>query len=521
MTGFSEACRPVGAAGLGAALRRARMLVALLASLAPVLPPASAVAAPADVLATGWGGIGDDDWRKGIGKGVYLLGGSSTVYRWSALRSADDEIVGFSPLWQTLRFSVRDDRNRHRVSFQTSVRGSADLLRGGFRGEVLYAFVELVPEGRWASARIGRQVIATGGVDGLTRMDGLSGRFVLRWVAIESHAGVQIRSRAFVVPKAEREGTETGWGGDWTWGVALATEGLARTRVRLGFQERRRDGKLGRRHLTLDGWQGLSHVGHVRANISFDLLQRRFQEVLAGVEVRPVEPIRAGVEYEHWQPSFFAGELFSVFATDPYDVVRAFGDARIGRRVDVSLEGGVQVHPEAITRDLVPWPEVGRLSFSERAGLRVRPADVLAVSVEERLVSGTGGTKFGLSGTARVTPRGGILDVGLRGDFQVYSFDLQPGLAGRYGGAALDVAVRPVPWMRVGARGETIFSPWLKNDFQVAATLDVLLGIKALGPRASQARLEEWQPAVLAAANPRRSPSLPGLSGGIGLGGEP
>jgi hypothetical protein len=484
--------------------------------------PGSSAAGPGGILATGWNGVDEPDYLKGTGKGVYVFGGASTVYRWSALRSADDEVVKLSPLWQLFRFSVRDNRSRHRVSFETSVRGSTDLDRGGFRGEVLYAFVELAPEGRWASARIGRQLVTSGGADGLIRMDGLSSRLTLRYLSVESFAGVQLRSRAFVVPQDERETHQTGWGQDWTWGVALATAGLPETRIRLGLLDRYRSGSLARRHLTLDGWQGILGMVQVRGNLSVDLLQRRLHEVLVGVDVRPVHALRLGAEYERWQPSFDAGELFSVFATDPYDSVRGWGDVRIGEVVDVWAGGGVQIYPDAVTRDDVPWKELGSVSGSERVGVRVRPVRSLAFSVEERLVDGTGGRKLGISVTARATPWQGALNVGIRGDFQIYDFDLQPLLTGQYGGAALDVAVQPVPWLRVGVRGEAIFSPWLKNDFQVAATLDLLLGIKHLGrDAAAQARLQDHQPGLLASSAPRARSPFRGLGGGIGLGGDP
>jgi hypothetical protein len=357
-------------------------------------------------------------------------------------------------------------------------------------------------------------------VDGLTRFDGLSSRLVLRYVAIESFAGVSLRSSSFVVPEEDRGGFQSGWGRDWTWGVALATAGLKETRIRLGFQDRFRDGSLARRHLTLDAYQGIQGVVMLRGNLSVDLLQRRLHEVLAGVDVRPTPWLLLGAEYERWQPSFDAGNLFSVFNTDPYDSVRGWGDLRIGRWVDVWFGGGVQIYPEAITRDDVPRPEIEQVSGSERVGVRVRPVRFVSISVEQRLLDGTTGRKFGLSGTARVQPFEGRLDLSLRGDFQTYGFDLQPELEGRYGGAALDVAVRPVPWLRFGVRGELILSPWLKNDFQVAATLDVLLGVKHLRRRGagSTARLEDHQSAMIARGSGLPSSPFYGLSGGIGLG---
>ena len=219
-------------------MRSLRLFLGLGALLSLMLLASPAAAGPGDVLATGWGELDSSDWLKGSGRGVYVHGVSRTVYRWRSLRSATDRIVPFSPLWQAFTFTVRDDRNRHRVSFETSVRGGADLYRGGFRGDVLYAFVELSPEGRWGHVRVGRQLLASGGASGLTRFDGLSARLVLHHLAIETHAGASLRSRSFVVPEDEREGHETGWGKDWTYGVALATSGLKHTQVRLGLHDR-------------------------------------------------------------------------------------------------------------------------------------------------------------------------------------------------------------------------------------------------------------------------------------------
>ncbi len=488
-------------------MRPLLVLCALLLSASPAFAGGSG-----GVLATGWGDLEDTAWLKGEGRGVYVLGHARTVYRWRSLRSSTDRVVPFSPLHQSFRFVVRDDRNRHRVSFETSVRGGADLYRGGFRGEVLYAFVELVPEGRWASVKLGRQIIATGGADGLTRFDGLSGRLVLHHLALETFAGTSLRSRAFIVPEDERDTHETGWGRDWTYGFALATSGLRTTQVRLGFQDRFRDGRLVRRHLTIDVHKGLFGIINIRGNVAVDLLQRRVGEALAGVDARPVDWLRVGVEYEHWVPTFDSGSLFSVFATDPYDSLRGHAQVRIGSLLEVHAGGGLQIYPDPLTKDGVPRPEVGRLSGTQNVGVSVHPTKFLRFAVDQRLIDGTGGQKIGVSMSGRATPFGGRLDVNLRGDIQVYDFNLQPELQGRYGGLALSVGGRPVPWMRVGVRGETIFSPWLKNDFQLAATLDFLLGIRAMGKeRVAQARLEDWQSVAQA---PARTPSnFAGLDG--------
>lgn len=500
-------------------LRPRLALLGALAALLLVAPPAWA--GSGGVLATGWGEVDDGDYLKGTGRGVYVFGRARTVYRWRSLRSADDRVVPFSPLTQGFSFVVRDDRNRHRVSFETSVRGGADLYRGGFTGEVLYAFVDVAPEGRWVSARIGRQILATGGTNGLTRIDGVRANMTLHRLEVESFAGISLRSRAFVVPKDQRETHESGWGRDWTWGVSLATAGLATTQVRIGFVDRYRSGQLARRNLTIDVHKGILGVVNVRGNLAVDLLGRKVSEALAGVDVRPTPWLRAGFEYEHWHATFDATELFSVFATDPYDALRADADLRVGAWLSVHAGGGLQILPYPVTRDDVPRPEVGRFSGTQRAGVTLRPVDFLSVSVTERIVDGTGGRKLGLSLSGRATPLEGRVEVGVRGDLQSYAFVAQPELQGMYGGVVVDAAVRPVPWLKVGARGETIFSPWLKNDWRVSVTLDLLLGIKHLGPSAvEQARIDDWQPARLAAgAGTGRAP-LPGLGGGVGLGGD-
>ena len=499
---------------------RLRLLAASIVFGVLIAPP-PAEAGSGGVLATGWGEVDDGDYLKGSGQGIYLWGRSRTVYRWRSLRSSTDRVVPFSPLTQAFSFVVRDDRSRHRVSFETSVRGGADLYRGGFTGEVLYAFVDVAPEGRWVSARLGRQILATGGTHGLTRIDGLRASMTLHRLQIETFAGISLRSRAFVVPKEQRETHETGWGRDWTWGVSLATSGLPTTQVRIGFVDRFRDGQLARRNLTIDVHKGILGVVNVRGNLAVDLLQRRISEALAGVDVKPTGWLRAGVEYEHWQPTFDSTELFSVFNTDPYDAIRGDADLRVGQVLSVHVGGGLQILPIPATKDDVPRDEVGRLSGTQRAGVTVRPLDFLRFSVDQRLVDGTGGRKFGVGLSGRVTPLDGRIELGVRGDLQSYDFTIQPNLQGLYGGLVVDGAVRPLPWLRVGARGETIFSPWLKNDWRISATLDLLLGIKHLGPAArEEARVDAFQPARLVGGAASGREPLPGLGGGVGLGGE-
>jgi hypothetical protein len=65
-------------------------------------------------------------------------------------------------------------------------------------------------------------------------------------------------------------------------------------------------------------------------------------------------------------------------------------------------------------------------------------------------------------------------------------------------------------------RGETIFSPWLKNDVQLTATLDLLLGIRILGGKpGSQARLDDWQSGMIAQAQSLPRSNFAGLQGAL------
>ena len=122
--------------------------------------------------------------------------------------------------------------------------------------------------------------------------------------------------------------------------------------------------------------------------------------------------------------------------------------------------------------------------------------------------------------TGRVRPWRGRLDVALRGDIQRDDFEQQPGLEGDYGGLSLDVGGSPVPWVRVSARGEYIFTPFLKNNFQVSATLDFLLGVRIHDRGQASASLRDRQGAMLAGAGralPGMGRNLAGLDGGIGV----
>ena len=491
----------------------------MIARLLPLLLllPASALAGPG-IYATGWNAETGSHYDQGTGLGITIDGGSRTEYRFRALRTARDEIVLWNPLWQSFWFSVRDDRPRSVVSFETSVRGGVDTDTGDFRGEVLYAFVDLAPARPWARLRVGRQLLATNGRGGWTRFDGISGQITLHHLGIEAYAGTSLRSRMVVLPEGEE--LDTGWGKDWTYGFSLAAVNLRDTQLRLGFQDRHRDGQLARRHLSVDLHKGLFGRVNIRGNLSVDLLHQRLQEAFVGLDGRPLTWLKVGFEYERWQPSFDADEIWSVFRTDPYDALRGHAYASPFDWLTVWLGGGAQLYPDAVSRDLVPFEDIENVSGSQNAGVRLRPVDFLEFTVDERVLDGAGGQKIAVAITGRVRPWRGRLDVALRGDIQRYDFELQPGLEGDYGGLSLDVGGSPVPWVRVSARGEYIFTPFLKNNFQVSATLDFLLGVRIHDRGQASASLRDRQGAMLAGAGralPGMGRNLAGLDGGIGV----
>ncbi len=473
-------------------------------------------------------GLSAEAWGKGDGQGVVITGSSSTDWRFRTARSARDEVVRWSPLWQSFRFSIRDDGPRRRIAFESSFRGGTDLARGGFSAEVLTAYVDIEPTDRWGLVRIGRQIVTTAGSAGFTRMDGLRARLTLHRVGVEAFAGVPLRTRLLALqPAVEPEDPdaplfETGWGRDFTWGVAAFLAGHAATQLRFGVQDRIRDGQLARRTLTFNGSQGIARRVLVRADFAVDLLQRRFQDVFVSVEARPVEALLVGLEYQHWEASFDATEIWSVFDTDPYDLLQGRVVLTPHAAISVWMAGGAWLYPVAITADNVPRTEVGKVAGSLRGGATLRPTDWLRVQVQERLVTGTGGGKLNVGGSVSVTPWRGRLSVTARADIQRYAFTLQPHLAGDYGSVGLQVTGRPVPWMHASVALDRIFTPWLANQIQLSASLHFLLGVRKEGRGADAASVASWEPALLAAAgmrDPRRpSSTVPGLVGGIGLG---
>ena len=504
------------------ALRGAVGVAAVFAAL--LLVPVTSSAATTNqggVQATGFAPSADDlDYLKGTGAGFFLAGSARSEYRLLQLRSARDEVITRQLLWQSFRFAIRDDHPRRRISFETALRGGGDLNRPGFHGEVLYAFVDLAPAARWASLRLGRQMLAVGGSEGLLRLDGAVGRFTLHHLGIEVFGGVPLRSRFVVQP--ESVARPTGWGRDWTWGVALRAVNLRFTQMRIGISERFREGELSRRQFTLDFHKGIAGRVNIQSELVADTLQRRVEEFLVAVDVRPTSWLGVGIDYEHWHGTFGAEELFSVFATDPFDAVR--GQVRLSPLpwLRLQIAGGAQVYPLAVTRDSVPRAELGRVSGSQRFVIQIQPLSWLGIEFGERLVLGTGGEKQALHLQLQLASPSRRLMVRLWGDFQHYGFGLQPQLEGNYGSASVDVQLRPAAWLRVGVSGRAIFSPWLQNQVQVAANLDFLLGVRRIpGQRARSARLEDWQPALAISSLSSQNQSdyaAAGLVGGIGLG---
>lgn len=468
-------------------------------------------------------GLSAEAWHKGDGRGVVITGSASTDWRFRVARSARDEIVRWSPLWQTFRFSIRDDGPRRKLAFESSFRGGTDLAHGGFSAEVLTAYVDLEPTHRWGLVRIGRQIVTTAGAAGFTRMDGARARLTLHRVGVEAFAGVPLRTRLVALKAAgdaEDPTFETGWGRDFTWGIAAFLAGHKATQLRFGVQDRLRDGQLARRHLTLNASQGIARRALVRVDFAVDLLQRRFQDVFVAVEGRPLEQLLVGFEWQHWEASFDATEIWSVFDTDPYDLLQGRAVLTPHRAVRIWVAGGAWIYPEPVTRDNVPRPEVGDVAGSLRSGATVRPVDWLRIDINERLVSGTGGAKISVGGSVSLTPWRGKLAVTARADVQRYGFALQPELAGDYGSVGLQVTGRPQPWVEARLSADRIFTPWLANQVQVSASLHFLLGVRK-GSKAAADAVAAWEPALLQAAGARdpRNPGshLPGLTGGIGL----
>ena len=505
-------------------LNRLRIGLSVLI-LGCVLVP-SGVQAGTDFLATGWNGDGSDYFR-GSGQGVYLSGGASTVYRFRAIRTAKDRALPYSPLWQSFSFVVRDDRARHRVSFETSVRGSTDFYRGGFAGEVLYAFVEVVPEGRWAAMRAGRQLRMQGGAEGIVRFDGLSGRLELHHLLVEAYAGAELRTTRFVFPEPDADDELSAPklpNDDYVFGVVFGTTGLRTTQLKVGFQDRIRAGKLARRTFSVDFHQRIAGRMSLRSNLAADMLLERLAEAVVGVDLRPHERVRVGVEYEHWRARFDATSIFSVFNTDPFDGLRAYGDVRIGSIGRLHASGGVQITPRAVTQDGVPREELGTVSGQQHFGVSFDLHRAVSVDFSERLLDGAGGQKVGLSLGAKIRAPGRVLALHLRGDVQRYAFDLQPGLEGWYGGASARVEIRPRDFLRASVQAEYIFSPWLTGNLQVAATLDFLFGGHIGKPGASGklplASVDQLQAGLLAQHIDPRTTPFAGLTGGVGLPGR-
>ncbi|HCP48073.1 MAG TPA: hypothetical protein DIU15_18690 [Deltaproteobacteria bacterium] len=499
--------------------RGVRWLLGLLGVMlsfgAPSLAPAAEQSARGGVLSAGFGVDDGSAYKSGAGDGVYLWGEASTEYRFRVLRSARDEIVSWHPLWQSFRFAIRSDRPKSVVSFETAVRGRVDPDRGMFRGEALYVWADLAPAGRWVSVRLGRQLLVTQGGAGFLRMDGAKVRFTLHHLGVETYAGLPLR----VLTVFDRAGEEfqTGWGRDWVYGLALMAVGLRHTQLRFGLEDQFRDGELSRRTLGVAFHKALFGRVNIRTELSADLLMRRVSEAMVGVDVRPAPWLEVGGGYEHWEPSFDVGTIWSVFATDPYDGF----DARVGvqpvRWLRVAARGGARVYPKAITRDNVPRTEVGTAFAMQQASIRLAPVQFVSIELYERFVGGAGGEKVAGGATVSVRPLGRRLRIAVRGDVQQYGFDLQPQLAGKSGSLALQLEVRPTTWLRGSFTGQSLFSPWLKHQFSVSASLDLLLGAHLRrGQKEATAALGQWEPALVQAAALQEGPFRT-LAPGLGL----
>ncbi len=480
-------------------------------------------AARADSTAFGAYGVGsslDGAWAGGDGRGVTLFASSTTEFRLFSARTARDQVLTWQPLHESLRFLVRDDGKERRFSFETAIRGGADLRRGGFSGEVLLAALDFAPAPRFGLVRLGRQWVVQAGSAGLVRMDGALGRFTLGRLGLEAWAGVPLRDDVFR-PTPENAAL-VGWGGEWTFGLAAFLANHKATQARVSFVERHRDSAIGRRSLGLDLHQAIRGRVNIRANLDVDLLSRQVREARAGMDGRILPWLQASFDYEHWEPSFDQSEVWSVFATDPFDAVRGQVQASPARWLAVWVGGGAEIYPGAVTKDNVPRPEVGKVSGIQWFGARVTPAPWIGFDLGERVISGTGGDKAGFDLAATLRPWRGRLELTARGTMQRYAYDAQPQLSGNYGSVGLRVTARPVPWIRASLGGDWILSPFLRGDLQLSATVEVLLGVRH--HRDGKADAGFGDPALVALADRARTASrvgrMPGLGGGIGLGGE-
>lgn len=465
-----------------------------------------------------WAAMADGDWGRGSGDGAYLWGLSRTELRTSSVRTARDEILGYQPLWQTLRFGVRDDGPARRFSFETSLRGGADLRRGGFAGEAQILSVELAPAPKFGSLKLGRQFVVTGNEAGLLRIDGARGQLLLGRLGLEGWGGVPLRTDRIFAPEGQEP--VTGWAQDWAWGASIFLANHASTQGRLGWSERFRSGEIVRRALTIDLHQGIRGRVHVRANLAVDALGRKVSEFRAGVDGLPTPWMSLSAQFEAFEPTFDADEVWSVFRTDPFHALTGSATLRAGSILTGWVGGGVQILEPAVSKDDLPFPELGRSSAQQQAGLRLTPVPWLSIEAAERLVAGTGGEKVGLDVQVRVKPLRGRIEAGLRGTVQRYGFDLQPTLGGTYGSLGADIQVSPASFARIRAGVTGIFSPFLTNDVQVFTVVDFLLGVH---PRARVAA-SSMPTALLGAGGPeavnRPEHRVPGLGGGIGLAGS-
>ena len=197
-----------------------------------------------------------------------------------------------------------------------------------------------------------------------------------------------------------RDGTERsplsdGWGRDFNWEPRSSSR--ASHQLRFGIQDRLRDGKLARRHLTLD-FQIATRV-LVRVNGAADLL-RRINDAHIGLEG----------DRSTSSSSVSTTTTGSPASTPPRSgrCLRRMHDQLEGR-VTVSpdpvfsgwLAGGAQLHAEAITVDNAP-PWVGEASATVRE-VAIRPLPWLVVQVSERFLGGTAGDKLMVGGSVGIT----------------------------------------------------------------------------------------------------------------------
>lgn len=421
-----------------------------------------------------------------------VTGQESTSFQLWSMRTSDDELVTRSPLTHSFSLHVQEDAPLPRLAFHTDFRGTLDLASQGFRADVLTAYFEASPVPGRVTMRLGRQVRFDGAaVAGPTRFDGvaLDVRLPFR-LRVEAWSGVPVATPTYFTDTTTPD--VSAWGAGWVGGAAASLHGHARTALRLGWRGKSRSGDLARSDLSLDFSQRMGRGLGIRFAGSFNLLLRRPDELLAGIDLRPGTRVTASVEYDRFRPSFDADSVFNVFRQDAYDEVRGRVTFLPGLGLSPWVAAGVQVWPEAVDASGAAVEGVASAVVDVEGGLGWRPPGGHRVDLRGRYAGGWTGhrARVALSGEGRPLPWlsafGGV-------DVQRYAFDLQPGMDGTYVTGTVGAAVRPRPWVSVSGDVQAMSTRWIEGNLWVRAEARFLLGWRKDRPGALT-RARGWEP---------------------------